>query len=465
MLKIGLIVDHPKRDLDGIIRIACALIEKRVCVYIIPLYYQGVDVPLLDLDVILINYARPINLELVKGYFKQKISIFVLDTEGGILSETGANSLENLTNYVSKSGYSRLLSGYLFWGNHLFNAFSKKKILKKEKMHITGCPRFDFASKDLRHLLTYKDSNFILVNANFSLVNPSFVKNDKKEIEVLIKSGWNRLYVNKMVADQRLIMKNFLNTIRDLALTFPHRKFLIRPHPFENKKVYDDYFSDFYNVTVDGNGNVLNVIKNSAFLLHLNCGTSIEAIMLKRLPVSMEFLNTPHMTKHSKLPSKVSLKATSIKDLKNIIKNIEEAYKRFRFDSVYQSHINRFFYINDGYSGNRVANILFKQGYKKARVNKIKSILWSLKNSRLKTGVFQKCQGVTANLLGSLYLSYIRNIFNYSRKEKDIDIKYVKKLASTLSPKISDYLEITYSRHPLSALPLATITIKLNSFN
>ncbi len=462
MLKIGLVVDHPKRDLDGIIRVACALLEKGACVYIIPLYYQGIDVPLLDLDVILINYARPINFKLVESYFKQGIAVYVLDTEGGILSETGANSVESLPNYLLKSGYSKLLSGYLLWGNFLSNAFVKQEALRKDAIHITGCPRFDFASKKLRHLLSYKKRNYILVNANFPLVNPRFVKSDKQEIEVLVKSGWNRRYVDKLVRDQRLIIKNFLNTVHELALTFPSRHFLIRPHPFENKKKYKDYFSGLKNVSVDGNGSVLNVIKNSALLLHLNCGTSVEAVMLKRLPISMEFLNTPHMANHSKLPSKISVKARSINHLKQIINNIDITYKKFEFDKVYKNHIYRFFHLNDGHSANRVANILFKKEHKNKSVYKNQKILLSVKCSRSNNRIIQTFQGVFANILGSLSLSKLRAIINPSRKQKDLNIKYVKNFTFKLMPNFKAKLIIKPANHPLSKLPLSSISIKLN---
>ena len=462
MLNVGLVVDHPKRDLDGIIRVACALLEKGACVYIIPLYYQGIDVPLLELDVILINYARPINLNLVESYFKQGIAVYVLDTEGGILSETGANSVENLANYLFKSGYSKLLSGYLFWGNFLFNAFAKKEILKKEKIHITGCPRFDFASKKLRHLLSYKKTNYILVNANFSLVNPRFVKNEKKEIEILVKGGWDRKYVNKLVREQRFIIKNFLSTIYELALSFPSRHFLIRPHPFENKKIYDSYFLGLNNVTVDGNGNVLNIIKNSALLLHLNCGTSVEAVMLKRLPVSMEFLNTPYMAKHSTLPSKISIKARSINHLKQIINNMDDAYKKFEFDRLYKKYIYRFFHLNDGCSANRVANILFTKQHKNKSTYKTHKILLSIKGSRSKNKIIQIFQGVVANFLGSLFLSNLRAIINPPRKQKNINLQYVKNFTYMLMPNFKNNLNIKRSYHPLTKLPLSSISMKLN---
>lgn len=462
MLNIGLVVDHPKRDLDGNIRVACALLEKGVCVYIIPLYYQGIDIPLLELDVILINYARPINLNLVESYFKQGIAVYVLDTEGGILSETGANSVENLANYLFKSGYSKLLSGYLFWGNFLHNAFAKKEILKKEKLHITGCPRFDFASKKLRHLLSYKKTNYILVNANFSLVNPRFVKNEKKEIEILVKGGWDRRYVNKLVRDQRLIIKNFLSAIYELALSFPSRHFLIRPHPFENKKIYDDYFLGLNNVTVDGNGSVLNVIKNSSLLLHLNCGTSVESVMLKRLPVSMEFLNTPYMAIHSALPSKISVKAKSINHLKKIINNMDGAYKKFEFDRLYKKHIYRFFHLNDGCSANRVANVLFKKQHKNKNIYKTHKILLSIKGSRSNNKIIQTFQGVVANILGSLFLSNLRAIINPSRKQKDLNMQYVKNFTYTLLPNFKAKLIIKRANHPLSKLPLSSISMKLN---
>jgi hypothetical protein len=66
-MRIGYIVDHPKRDLSGGIMFARALAQRGVETALIPLYEQGHDVPLLGLDGLVVNYARRVNLELVRS--------------------------------------------------------------------------------------------------------------------------------------------------------------------------------------------------------------------------------------------------------------------------------------------------------------------------------------------------------------------------------------------------------------
>jgi hypothetical protein len=73
-----------------------------------------------------------------------------MDTEGGVLTDKGANSPKALSNYIKSSGFKDFLAGYFFWGHEIYNAFKVNSGMLEKGLHLTGCPRFDWASSRWR---------------------------------------------------------------------------------------------------------------------------------------------------------------------------------------------------------------------------------------------------------------------------------------------------------------------------
>ena len=61
-----------------------------------------------------------------------------------------------------------------------------------ERLEVTGCPRYDYCSAPWSALLEYIERDFVLVNTNFSAINPQFSRSAEDEIEVFIRTGWPR---------------------------------------------------------------------------------------------------------------------------------------------------------------------------------------------------------------------------------------------------------------------------------
>lgn len=459
-MNIGIILDHPKRDLAGVVMIAHALAVRGHTTSIVPLYDQAVDIPLLGLDALIVNYARPANLSLIQAYATMGVPVFVLDTEGGILAEDGANAPDQLACYVSESGYANILSGYFFWGSRLRDAFAKSSGIAPQKLHVTGCPRFDFASPRWEAILDAPWRDYILVNANFPLVNPLFARSSEEETMTLVHAGWKVDYVAQMLSDSRKIFTGYLRTIFDLATHFPQHTFLVRPHPFENANVYRESLSALSNVIVDGRGSVLNVIRHAKCVLHLNCGTAVEATMLRRLPVSMEFLNTDHMSNHSTLPSKISLRANSYEEMCSTIENLDAATGQFSFEQNYSENILPWFHLNDGRAADRVADVMVQYGAA-ARSRVKPSVARSLASSRSNSSVGQRAQALLANLTGSKFSSRLREMRTASRREKRLDAKDVRLQLEKIATHAGTALpSVAHAQHPWSGLELATVRVE-----
>lgn len=454
-LSFGFVVDHPKRDLPSAVSFARALVERGCDAYLIPLYDQAVDVPLLPLDGIVVNFARPANLDLVRGYRDAGLPVYVLDTEGGNQTEAGTNTPERLAELLQERGFSERLSGYFFWGPRLRDAFVGRSGMPPDRLVATGCPRFDYTSKRWREVLDYPADDYVLVNANYPLVNPRFVTSEAREREAAVDAGWDSDYMARLVDDMTGVFKEFMATVAKLARDLPEVRFIVRPHPFENHEVYEQAFAGFPNVKVDGTGPVLNVLAHARCLVHLNCATAVEATMLERLPVSIEYLNTPRLLGHAPLPSRISRHAQSYEELVDLVRNTEAHSRSFPFAKHYQEMVFPWFFENDGRAADRMAEFVIGRAASERRPASLRR---SLASSRDNPRPVQRAQALFANLVGSRAASRLRARFQRVRRDKVFTPREVEQALGLLCqvenvprPKVAQ------ARHPVTGLPLATV--------
>ena len=459
--RVGLIVDHPKRDLAGAVLLARALVRRDLEAVLIPQYEQAVDVPLLGLDALVINYARPVNQEIVRDFARSGIAVYVLDTEGGVLADDGPSTPAKLASYIAESGYADLLAGYFFWGPVLREAFVSAGVLAADRLHLTGCPRFDFAAPSLRETIAARRSGHVLVNTNYPAVNPRFVTGTGDDKAALRSVGYGEAYIEQLLADTRAIMAGMIATVQRLAGECPGRRFVLRPHPFEDDAVYASAFADHANVEVDGDGDVLEALQGARALLHVNCGTAIEAIMLEVPPLSLEFLNTSHMGGHASLPSRASLPVESFGDLAEMIGGARPI-PPFDFAARHARFVEPWFYRNDGLAAGRVAEVL--AGDIARRGERVAPSLGrSLAASRRRPSGAQRGQAALANLAGSLASSRLRALVQPRRSDKMLELGAIRRLLARLGEAAAAPIEARRARHPLTKASLASVVIGARS--
>jgi hypothetical protein len=80
---------------------------------------------------------------------------------------------------------------------------------------------------------------------------------------------------------------DFVVLTKELAVNFPHRTVLLRPHPSENLTFYQQAFASFKNVVVNRDDNVLPWIRAADLVVHSNCTTGIEAVLAGRPVVNL----------------------------------------------------------------------------------------------------------------------------------------------------------------------------------
>lgn len=431
-MRIGIIVDNPKRDLNGCTLLAYSLADNGYQVYLIPMYYQLYDVPALELDVVVLNYVRNNNRDIAKYYKELGISIVINDTEGGILSADGLDSPKNWAKYLKKENYNNFVDYYTFWGSKVHEAFEKVRFKKSENLLVTGCPRYDFCNKKWRKFLEYKDKNYVLINTNFSAINPLFTKNEKKEKRIFKELGWDNKYIDDFFEDNKRVFNSLITELLEITTQLPELTFILRPHPFESSDFYKKIFEKSPNVKVTGEGDVLNVINNSFCILHINCGTSVEANLLGKPSLCLDYINTEMQINHTPLPRQMSVCLSSRSEAIKLIKQCASSNIDYDFEDNIKKYIEPWFHANDGLAHKRLLDVILKA-----------SVLSNEKIATCKSFDFskiQKLQKIFVNCFGSKSLSDVRAYLSKSRIYKqmyaeDIDVKISKIKSIDGNPK------------------------------
>lgn len=286
MRHVCIVVDNPLRDLDGAVLLARRLTEAGYKATLVPMYDQGFVIPALKPDMVVLNYFRKNNIELVRLYKKLGILVAVVDTEGFTTTP------ERYANSIHSTGHLDLIDLYCVWGKSQFDAVAAVGEIPREKLFLTGCQRNDFAALPWRRALrSYKTPGYILVNTNFPIANPKFSSGSEAEVKAVLAINPDRAAAERFVAESRRACEDLRGVILRLAQDFPGEVFVVRPHPFESLDIYEP-LAELPNVEVLQEGTSFEWLAHAQLLLHLNCMTSIEAAMLGVPAFSLEWLNS-----------------------------------------------------------------------------------------------------------------------------------------------------------------------------
>lgn len=178
------------------------------------------------------------------------------------------------------------------WGEHQARMFrSRMPADKAELVTVTGYPSFDLACR--KFLPYYRDESLVRRHGeDYTLINTSFTCNHVMGFDYYISmlgrmKEW-RIYrdeqfmsfMRRTAEYQRQLLEPFAELARSLATRFPERHVIIRPHPVENMDFYRDRTRDLPNVFVDRSGSVRNWIASAGAVVHHDCTTGLEALLM-----------------------------------------------------------------------------------------------------------------------------------------------------------------------------------------
>ena len=134
-MKIGIVVDHPNRDLPAFCLLAHELIKvsKKNSVNLIPMYQLDWSIKYQseEFDIIIFNFLRVNNLKTIEAAHKIGIKVIIYDQEG-----VGGKTGLDLIKMIKKNKKTLpLVDMYNFWGEKQYKTLNKvieKKFLPRK---------------------------------------------------------------------------------------------------------------------------------------------------------------------------------------------------------------------------------------------------------------------------------------------------------------------------------------------
>ncbi len=289
--RVAFVVDHPQRDLAGLVLTALELCRHGITCHLVPLNLQERELAALGPDFVVLNYLRRGNEGPVRALQPAGVRFGALDTEGGVWADCNAYS-ELL--WDDQTLRQQVVQACM-WGPKMAEHLVERGMLDRVQMTVTGCPRFDFYHPAWRSVLAEDDELLepqILINTNFSGTNPRFVNRAENHRQYVEGYKWSRERVDEYFLAEERGIAGIIQLARDLARDFPQARIVVRPHPFERIERYSESLEDVPNITVDNTPTVQREIFRSAAVIQRSCSTAIEAGLAGVPALSPQWVST-----------------------------------------------------------------------------------------------------------------------------------------------------------------------------
>jgi len=279
--RVALIVDHPERDLAGLVLTAIDLAQRGVVCHLVPLNLQEREIWALAPDFVLFNYLRRSNERFARALIDAGIAFGVLDTEGAVWP----NPDEYAALLWQDAWLLRQARCVCMWGARLAEFLIARGLFAREQVIVTGCPRFDLYVSPWRGLhdetigATGPPPRRILINTNFSVSNPKFTTAAKCVALHRSVLGYSETELRRIVHAETVAIRETVRIAEQLADTFPDVEIVIRPHPFERSTPYDGAAAGRSNLFVRqaDEESIQTAIFRASAVIQRSCTTAIEA--------------------------------------------------------------------------------------------------------------------------------------------------------------------------------------------
>jgi surface carbohydrate biosynthesis protein len=157
-----------------------------------------------------------------------------------------------------------------------------------KRIRLVGNPRFDLLRPELRKAydkdvaaLHEQYGRILLINTSFSFANSAndasallktFAQYPIEEQRPGFFAGWT--------AAQHKVLRSFQEILPQIRERFPEHTIIIRPHPSEGVQLWQELAASLQHTVVIREGNVVPWLLAADVLVHWNCTTAIEALLL-----------------------------------------------------------------------------------------------------------------------------------------------------------------------------------------
>lgn len=258
-------------------------------------------------------------------------SIAVLDAEGGIIRSKADYFEKRLSKDILDS-----VDLLFAWGSEPADAVRENTIFPKEKMIVSGNPRFDLLHSGVRDIYTKGATEICDDFGNYALVNTNFAIVNHKKDSYIPSSGDLSKYVE-------FIIEQFIEAIYRISTINNLDTIVVRPHPSEDPDFYRKKFAGMPSVVVEQSGDVRTWIMGAEVVLHNSCTTGIESAMLNTPVLALEPDDAPIQSPRPSLPNAVSESVTSLEQLATRVEHYLGTDATYEMSAEQRSALKKYF--------------------------------------------------------------------------------------------------------------------------
>lgn len=292
-------VESQVRELDGKLLLACTAAEKGFNTIIGSRAYIH-------------HHSSKVNNAIYLAKSMRRFSIRMFKIMHGLGHRIAAWDEEGLVRLPDNQYYRHRLSPIAFdyidhlfaWGKSDAHVFENYQAYSGQPIHVTGNPRIDIIRPELRayfnpetEKITNQYGDYLLINTNFGQVN-HFISNvgtGEANRDKNFSENTNDNFIAERFKHKQILFNEFKKVIPIIANTFPSINIIVRPHPSENIKSWEQIFSNNKNIKVINKGNVIPWIIGSKALISNGCTTSIEATILDKPTLGYYPISNDHI--------------------------------------------------------------------------------------------------------------------------------------------------------------------------
>jgi len=299
---VAIILDNPFRELEYKALAAVRLLDDCAVfgrVYLVEMYSKEIIIKL-NVDCVVINFAREANEDFLQYLCLRGIKIVLLETEGASYSAR---------EYRSVCKYMRYLDAILFWSENAKKNFENGCLSLKQPIvnDVVGFIGNDLVTPkyaSFREKYSYTTSpkkKYILVNTSTVIVNPRYLSKESEINNFFNSRVYTPLEKGAYLRDAERVFSNTIDLVFEIASTFPGEKIILRPHPFESSDYYKKIFSSLSNVTISHSGPSFIAIANAKLLISFYSSTAVEAAQMGVASIVPSWISAPSRSqKHAK---------------------------------------------------------------------------------------------------------------------------------------------------------------------
>ena len=264
-----------------------------------------------------------------KGYHEKKSEknyANIKKNNGFIISLDEEGAVDYDSNNTIKKRYGvklfKSVEKVFFWGRNQHDLIDKN-IMANSKTYISGHPRFELLKPAYQSIYDEEKKDILNRFGKFILINTNMGFGNNIRGDEFVLDGYGKWFENikDIVYFDKQKMELFKELIQQLLNNY-EGNVILRPHPEEEVGYYKKLIQNSQKFHVEHKGSVVPWILASEAMIHPDCTTAIETLMLGKKPISLLPPRSNSKT-IAKLPVEVSLSVANIRDILRLIKNLD----------------------------------------------------------------------------------------------------------------------------------------------